>query len=49
MIMDAWGAMDYLGMFVGIIGMSLMGAALYELANVMERRVCRWMFLRKRM
>jgi NitT/TauT family transport system permease protein len=49
MIMDAWGAMDYLGMFVGIIGMSLMGAALYELANFMERRVCRWMFLRKRM
>jgi NitT/TauT family transport system permease protein len=49
MIMDAWGAMDYLGMFVGIIGMSLMGAALYELANFMERRACRWMFLRKRM
>jgi NitT/TauT family transport system permease protein len=48
MIMDAWGAMDYLGMFTGIIGMSLMGAALYELANALERKACRWMFLRKK-
>ncbi|MGL1863915.1 MAG: ABC transporter permease subunit [Pseudodesulfovibrio sp.] len=46
MIMDAWGAMDYLTMFTGILGMSLMGAALYELANFMERRACKWMFLR---
>ncbi|CCH48085.1 ABC transporter permease [Pseudodesulfovibrio piezophilus] len=46
MIMDAWGAMDYLTMFTGIIGMSLMGAALYELANLMERKLCKWMFLR---
>lgn len=49
MIMDAWGAMDYLAMFTGILGMSLMGAALYELANCMERKVCKWMFLRKKM
>jgi NitT/TauT family transport system permease protein len=48
MIMDAWGAMDYLGMFTGIIAMSLMGAALYELANLLERRACKWMFLRKK-
>lgn len=48
MIMDAWGAMDYLTMFTGILGMSMMGAALYELANCMERKACRWMFLRKK-
>jgi NitT/TauT family transport system permease protein len=48
MIMDAWGAMDYLTMFTGILGMSLMGAALYEIANLMERRACTWMFLRKK-
>ncbi|WP_319467623.1 ABC transporter permease [uncultured Pseudodesulfovibrio sp.] len=48
MIMDAWGAMDYLRMFTGIIAMSIMGAALYELANLMERRACKWMFLRKK-
>ena len=46
MIMDAWGAMDYLTMFSGILGMSLMGAALYEIANLMERKACKWMFLR---
>lgn len=48
MIMDAWGAMDYLTMFTGILGMSMMGAALYEIANLLERRLCRWMFLRKK-
>ena len=46
MIMDAWGAMDYLTMFSGILGMSIMGAALYEVANVLERKACKWMFLR---
>ncbi len=46
MIIDAWGAMDYLTMFTGIIGMSLLGAALYEIANFMERKACKWMFLR---
>jgi len=48
MIMDAWGAMDYLTMFTGILGMSMMGAALYEIANLLERRICRWMFLRNK-
>lgn len=46
MIMDAWGAMDYVTMFSGILGMSLLGAALYECANLLERRACRWMFMR---
>ena len=48
MIMDAWGAMDYLTMFTGILGMSTMGAALYEIANLMEKRACKWMFLREK-
>lgn len=48
MIMDAWGAMDYLTMFTGILGMSMMGAALYEIANLLERKACRWMFLRNK-
>lgn len=48
LIMDAWGAMDYVRMFTGIIGMSLLGAALYEAADCLEKKVCRWMFLRKK-
>lgn len=45
LIMDCWGRMDYAGMFVGIIGMSLLGAVLYEIANWLERRACRWRFV----
>lgn len=48
MIMDAWGAMNYIEMFTGILGMSLLGSALYEAANLLERKACRWMFLRKK-
>jgi NitT/TauT family transport system permease protein len=46
LIMDAWGRMDYLSMFTGIFGMSLLGVLLYEAANLLERRVCAWRFVR---
>ncbi len=42
LIMDAWGRMDYASMFVGIFGMSMLGSVLYEIANHLERRICRW-------
>lgn len=42
LIMDSWGRMDYVTMFVGIFGMSMLGSALYEIANLLERRMCRW-------
>lgn len=42
LIMDAWGRLDYQGMFVGILGMSLLGAALFEAVNALERFFCRW-------
>lgn len=42
LIMDAWGRMDYDNMFVGIIGMSMLGVGLYEAINVLERIVCPW-------
>lgn len=48
LIMDSWGAMDYVTMFTGILGMSLLGAALYECAELMERHVCRWMAARNK-
>lgn len=47
LIMDAWGRMNYPEMFTGIIGMSALGAALYELANLLERRVCRWKLVQR--
>lgn len=48
LIMDAWGRFDYLGMFVGIIGMSLLGVCLYELFNYLEKTMCIWKFLESR-
>ena len=43
-IMDAWGRFDYNGMFVGILGMSLLGVLLYETVNYMDRTLCAWRF-----
>lgn len=43
LIMDAWGRLDFVEMFTGIIGMSLLGVALYESVNLLERVSCRWM------
>jgi 4-hydroxybenzoate polyprenyltransferase len=42
LIMDAWGRFDYRLMFVGIIGMSLLGVALYEGFNYLEHTFCAW-------
>lgn len=48
LIMDAWGRMNYPEMFTGIFGMSALGAALYELANLLEQHVCRWKSAQRR-
>lgn len=48
LIMDAWGRLDYRGMFVGILGMSVLGAALFETIGALERFLCRWQAARKR-
>ncbi|RTZ89468.1 MAG: ABC transporter permease [Deltaproteobacteria bacterium] len=42
LILDAWGMADYPMMFVGIIGMSVLGIFLYEIVEIMERRLCKW-------
>ena len=41
-IVDAWGRIDYPAMFAGIIGMGLLGVALYEALDAVERRATRW-------
>ena len=41
-IVNAWGRIDYPAMFAGIIAMALMGVALYELINLIEFRLLRW-------
>ena len=42
MIYNAWSYMRYTQIFVGIIAMSILGLALYELFTYMEKRLCRW-------
>ncbi len=46
LIIDAWGRLDNTMMFVGIIGMSLLGVCLYEVVNFLERYFCAWKFLK---
>jgi ABC-type nitrate/sulfonate/bicarbonate transport system permease component len=41
-IVDAWGRIDYAGMFAGILGMALLGVVLYEALEMLESRMCRW-------
>ncbi len=41
-IVDAWGRIDYTAMFAGIIAMGLLGVALYEALDALERWATRW-------
>lgn len=41
-IIDAWGRLAYDAMFAGILGMALLGVAIYELLEIAEARLCRW-------
>jgi len=42
MIMDSWARVAYTEMFVGIIGMSILGLVLYETFRYLETRICPW-------
>jgi NitT/TauT family transport system permease protein len=41
-IMDAWTRIDYIGMYAGIIIMSLLGFAMFILIDVIEEKLCKW-------
>ena len=41
-IMNAWGLGDMDGMFVGILGMCVLGVALYAGIGLLERLACPW-------
>lgn len=48
LIIGSWGSLDYLRMFSGIFGMSLLGVLLYEATEILERLACRWRFQGRR-
>jgi len=45
MIMEAWGKADYASLYAGMVAMALMGFGLYIILEIIERKVCRWLYL----
>ncbi|WML34682.1 ABC transporter permease subunit [Clostridium sp. OS1-26] len=41
-ILDAWTRIDYIGMYAGIIAISLLGFTLFILIDILEETVCKW-------
>lgn len=41
-IMNSWSTVDYLGMFSGILALSIMGLSLFKLIDFMENKLCAW-------
>ncbi len=41
-LIDSWGRADYNAMFVGIIALSVIGIVLYEIFDILEKKVCPW-------
>lgn len=46
-IMNAWTMVRYVEMFAGILALSLMGLFILKLIDLMERKLCPWMFISK--
>lgn len=41
-IVDSWALLNYPRMFAGIIAMAVLGVILYEIFDILERRLARW-------
>ena len=41
-ILDAWTRIDYIGMYAGIIAISLFGFVLFVLIDILEEATCSW-------
>ncbi|HYF81597.1 MAG TPA: ABC transporter permease [Clostridia bacterium] len=41
-ILDAWTRIDYIGMYAGIVAISLLGFVLFVLTDILEEAVCKW-------
>lgn len=41
-ILDAWTRIDYIGMYAGIVAISLFGFILFVLTDILEDAVCKW-------
>ncbi len=43
-IMDSWIKVNYVEMFSGILALSILGYFLFKLIDIIERKVCRWIW-----
>jgi NitT/TauT family transport system permease protein len=41
-ILDAWTRIDYMGMYAGIVAISLFGFVLFVLTDMLEEAACKW-------
>lgn len=44
-IMNCWIMVDYVQMFAGILALSIMGMLIFKLIDLLERKLCPWVFL----
>ncbi len=42
-IVETWGKLDYVGMYAGVLAMSLLGLVFYFIVDMLERRLCPWL------
>jgi len=45
-IMNAWAMVDYVGMFAGILALSIMGILIFTFIDFLEKKLCPWIFLK---
>jgi NitT/TauT family transport system permease protein len=46
-IMNAWTMVRYIEMFAGILAISLMGLIIFKLIDLLEKKLCPWIFIKE--
>jgi NitT/TauT family transport system permease protein len=44
-IMNCWVMVDYVQMFAGILALSIMGISIFKIIDLLERKLCPWVFI----
>jgi NitT/TauT family transport system permease protein len=46
-IMNTWAMIKYVDMFAGILALGLMGLLIFKVLDVIEKKLCPWIFINK--
>lgn len=41
-IMNAWSMVDYKGMFVGVLALSILSLIIFKIIDIFEKKICKW-------